>query len=147
MGGTPPLSMSGLSPAIDAPRDPPFTCSRSWAAAAVMLSSALPHAYVLGLLEDLALRGERRCNDHPHMLELGDVVGATHPERRTQRPGEVLAAVVDPRRAEENLVQRRLGADVDPRAARQVGIWCRHAPVEALRCRLLGARERSEEHT
>src|SRR6266849_2756212 len=67
-------------------RGPPLSSSR--AAAAVMLSSALPHAHVLGLLEHLALGGDRRRDDHLHMLELGDVVGATNAERRAQRPGE-----------------------------------------------------------
>ena len=43
-------------------------------------------------------------------------------------------------------LQRRFGADVDARAARQVGVWRRHAPVEALRGRLLGARERRADH-
>src|SRR5258708_26545303 len=89
------------------PRAPPFVVLRSWAAAAVMLRSALPHAYVLGLLEDLALRRDRRRDHHFHVLELGDVAGAAHAERRAQRPGEVLASVVDASRTEEDLVQGR----------------------------------------
>src|SRR5260370_12288356 len=145
-GGTPPLSASGRSPAGDAPRFPPLTASRSWAAAAVMLSSALPHAHVLGLLEDLSLRGDRRSDHHLHVLELGDVVRAAYAQRRTQRPGEVLASVVHPRGAEQDLVQGRLRAHVDSGAAREVGVGSGHAPVEALRGRLLGARERGADH-
>src|SRR5260370_11589501 len=73
-GGTPPLSASGRSPAGDAPRFPPLTASRSWAAAAVMLSSALPHAHVLGLLEDLSLPGDPRSDHHLPLLETRRVV-------------------------------------------------------------------------
>src|SRR5882672_439721 len=147
-GGIPPLSMAGRSPAIDPPPSPPFTssCSRAWAAAAVMVSSALPHAYVLGLLEDLALRGDRRRDDHLHVLKLGDVVGAANAQRRSQRTCEVLRAVVDPRRTKQDLLQRRLRPDVDPRSAWQVGVGRRHAPVESLRGRFLGAGEWGADH-
>src|SRR5882672_12241173 len=134
-GGIPPLSMSGRSPAIDPPPSPPFTssCSRAWAAAAVMVSSALPHAYVLGLLEDLALRGDRGRDDHLHVLELGDVVGSADSQRRAQRAGEVLRAIVDARRPQQDLAQRRFAADMDAGAAGKVRVGRRHAPVEALR--------------
>src|SRR6266851_2013482 len=40
------------------------------AAVAVRLSSALPHAHVLGLLERLALRRDRGREDHLDVLEL-----------------------------------------------------------------------------
>jgi hypothetical protein len=46
-----------------------------------MLRSALPHTHVLGLLEDLALRGDRRRDDHLHVLELCDAAGAANAER------------------------------------------------------------------
>src|SRR5260370_32953973 len=111
-GGPPSLSASGRSPAGDAPRFPPLTASRCWAAAAVMLSSALPHAPVLGLLEDLSLRGDRRSGHHLHVLELGDVVRAAYAQRRTQRPGEVPASVVHPPGAAQDLLHGRPPAPV-----------------------------------
>src|ERR1700694_5127491 len=127
-------------------RGSPFTVSRCWAAAAVMLRSALPHAHVLGLLKNLALRGDRRRDDHLHVLELGDVAGATHAERRAQRPGEVLAAVVDASGTEQDLSQGRLRPDVDPCAPRKVGVRRGHAPVEASRRGFLGAGQRRADH-
>src|ERR1700688_2754230 len=131
---------------IVCPRGPPLTASRSRAAAAVMLSSALSHAHVLGLLEDLALRGDRRSDHHLDVLELGDVVRATNAERRTQGACEVLATIIDSRRTEQDLVQGRFGAHMDAGAARKVGVGCGHAPVEALRSGFLGARERRADH-
>src|ERR1700688_4044671 len=101
-------------------RKPPFAASRSWAAAAVMLSSALSHAHVLGLLEDLAFGGDRRRDHHLHVLELGDVASAADTEGGAQRPSEVLASVVDPRRAQQDLAQGGLGANVNASTARKV---------------------------
>src|SRR5207249_8088066 len=84
--------------------------------------SALAHAHVLGLLEDLALGDDRRGDHHLRVLELGDVARAAHTERGAKRPGEVLAPVVNTGRAEEDLAQRRLGPDVDPGATRKVRV-------------------------
>src|SRR6266851_2423635 len=119
---------------------------RGRAAAAVRLSSALPHAHVLRLLERLALGRDRRSDDHLHVLELGDVVRAADAERRPKGAREILAAVVDAGRAEQDLFQRGLRAHVDSCAAREVGIVRRHAPVVALGRRLLGAGERRPDH-
>src|SRR6266581_1606125 len=116
------------------------------AAVAVRLSSALSHAHVLGLLERLALRGDRGGDDHLDVLELGDVARATYSKRRTQSAGEVLAAVVDAGRAEQDLLQGRLRAHMHPGATRKVRIRRRHAPVVALRRRFLGSRERGPDH-
>src|ERR1700716_3160916 len=128
------------------PRGPPFTSSRVWAATAVRLRSVLPHTYMLGLLERLALGRDRRRDDHLHVLKLRNVPCATHAERRPQRTGEVLGTIVDAGGPKQDLVQRRLGADMDARAARQGGVCRRHAPVEALRSRLFGARQRCADH-
>src|ERR1700694_1768719 len=84
-------------------RGSPFTVSRCWAAAAVMLRSALPHTHVLGLLEHLAFGGDRRRDDHLDVLELRDVARATNAERGAQRTCEVLAAVIDARRSKQDL--------------------------------------------
>src|SRR5216684_2724674 len=51
------------------------------AAVAVRLSSALPHAHVLRLLEGLALGRDRRRDDHLDVLELGDVVRSADAQR------------------------------------------------------------------
>src|SRR5205814_7753000 len=116
-------------------------CRRALFSVASRLTAAvwlrlLAHAHVLGLLKHLALRGDRRRDHQLDVLELRDVARAAHDKRRTQRAGEILRAIVDPRRAEQDLAQRRPGADLDPRAAREVGIGRRHAPVESLRRRL-----------
>src|SRR5258708_30294491 len=77
------------------------------AAVAVRLSSALPHAHLLGLLERLALRCDRWRDDHLDVLELGHVVLATDSERRSQSAGDVLAVVADAGRAEQGLLEGR----------------------------------------
>src|SRR5438445_10458350 len=84
------------------------------AAVAVRLSSALPHAHVLRLLKGLALRCDRRGDDHLDVLELGHVVRATHAKRRPEGAGEILAAVVEPGGARQDLLQRCLGAHRPP---------------------------------
>src|SRR6266852_5957248 len=119
---------------------------RGRAAVAVRLSSALPHTHVLRLLKRLAFRCDRWRDDHLYVLELGDVVRATYSERRTQGAGEILAAVVDAGRAEQDLLQGRLSAHVHPSATRKVGIRRRHAPVVALRRRFLGSGKRGADH-
>src|SRR5258708_17397966 len=116
------------------------------ATVAVRLSSALSHAHVLGLLERLALRGDRGRDDHLYVLEFGDVVRATYSERRAQSAGEVLAAVVDAGGAKQDLFQSRLRAHVHPSATRKVPIRRRHAPVVALRRRFLGSGKRGADH-
>src|SRR5260370_17682935 len=63
------------------------------AAVAVRLSSALPPAHVLGLLERLALRRDRGRDDHLAVLELSAVVCATAPEAGTQSAAELLPAL------------------------------------------------------
>src|SRR5260370_37570597 len=84
------------------------------AAVAVRLSSALPHAHVLGLLERLALRCDRWCDDHLYVLELGDVVRATYNERRTQDPEEGLPAFDAAGRTSQSLFQGPLLSDLHP---------------------------------
>src|SRR6266581_6320576 len=123
-----------------------FAAGRACVAAAVSLSSGLPHADVLGLLQGLALRRDRRGDHHLDVLELGDVARAAHAERRAQRAGEVLRAVVDTCGTEQDLLERGPRAYVHARAARQVRVRSRHAPVEALGRRLFGAGERSADH-
>src|SRR5205085_1415353 len=123
-----------------------FASGRGCVAVAGAFSSGLPHADVLGLLEGLALRRDRRGDHHLDVLELRDLTRAAHAERRTQRAGEVLRAIVHARGPEQDLPERRPRADVHSRAAWQVRIGGRHAPVEALRRRFLGAGERGADH-
>src|SRR5467141_3989300 len=116
------------------------------AAVAVRLSSALPHADVLRLLKGLALRCDRGGDDHLDVLELGHVVRAADAKRRTEGAGEILAAVVDAGGAEQDLLQRCLGAHVHASTSRKVRIRSCHAPVVALGGGLLGSGERSADH-
>src|SRR2546427_5843914 len=125
---------------------PLFASGRGCVAVAVLFSSGLPHADVLGLLQGLALRRDRWGDHHLDVLELGDVARAAHAERRAQRAGEVLRAVVDTCGTEQDLLERGPRAYVHARAARQVRVRSRHAPVEALGRRLFGAGERSADH-
>src|SRR6266571_6164218 len=123
-----------------------FAAGRACVAVAVLLRSGLPHADVLGLLQGLALRRDRWGDHNLDVLELGDIARAAHAERRAQRAGEVLRAVVDTCGTEEDFLERGPCAYVHPRAARQVRVRSRHAPVEALRRRLLSAGERGADH-
>src|SRR5258708_25074564 len=82
---------------------PFFASGRVWVAVAVLnsvgllpgalcaLRSGLPHADVLGLLQGLALRSDRRGDHHLAVLALGDVARAANAKRRAQPAGEVLA--------------------------------------------------------
>src|SRR5260370_1707738 len=101
---------------------------------------------MLRLLQRFALGSDGWGDDHLDVLELGDVVGAANAERGTPGAGEVLAAVVDTGGAEQDLFQRRLGADVHPGSARKVGVRGRQAPVEALGGRVCGARGGRPDH-
>src|SRR5438067_1346859 len=87
-----------------------FASGRGCVAVAGAFSSGLPHADVLGLLQALALRRDRRGDHHLDVLELRDLASAAHTERRTQRAGEVLRAIVHARGPEPDLLQleRRL---------------------------------------
>src|SRR5437773_5036816 len=114
-----------------------FAAGRACVAAAVLLSSGLPHADVLGLLQGFALRRDRRGDHHLDVLELGDVARAAHAERRAQRAGEVLRAVVDTCGTEQDFLEGGPRDDVHPCAARQVRVRSRHDHVAAIRLRLL----------
>src|SRR6266566_2585595 len=89
------------------------------------LRSGLPHADVLGLLQGLALRSDRRGDHHLDVLELGDVARAAHAESRAQRAGEVLRAIIDTCGTEQDLLERGPRAYVHARAARQVRVRSR----------------------
>ena len=71
-----------------------------------------------------------------------DVLCDDHAEADVQSADEVLGAVDDGAGPEQYLLERALDADLDSRAARQVGVGVGHAPVVALARRLFGLGER-----
>src|SRR2546421_4867030 len=120
--------------------------SSRWRGAVADRANLLAHAYVLRLLERLALGSDRGGDDHLGVLELGDVVGSADPQRGSEGSGEILAAVIDPGRTEQDLSQRRLGPNLHAGATWEVRVGCRHAPVVALGRRLFGAGEWRPDH-
>src|SRR5688500_4277396 len=77
---------------------------------------------LLGLLEDLALRLDRRSNDQLRLLQLANRLGAHGAHARADGAHQVQGAVLGERRPEEDLLERSGGADPDARAARQVAV-------------------------
>ncbi len=99
-----------------------------------------------GELPGLALGGDRRGDDHGHVVHLPNRARAERRHRLAQRAGEVLRPVRRLGRAEQDLLEGQPLADADPRSARQGRRRCRHAPVEApARC-LEGRGEWRAEH-
>src|SRR3989442_3073058 len=84
---------------------------------------------LLRLLEDLAFRLDRRRDDQLGLLQLADVLGPDGAHARADRAHEVQRAVLGERRAEQDLLERARDADANARAARQVLMRRRHAPV------------------
>src|SRR5688500_12424956 len=101
---------------------------------------------LLGLLEDLALRLDRRSNDQLRLLQLANRLGAHGAHARADGAHQVQGAVLGERRPEEDLLERSGGADPDARAARQVAVRRGHAPVIALAGRLVGTGEGRADH-
>src|SRR5207302_3661567 len=98
-----------------------------------------PHSDALLVLLHLALRLDRRGDDHLGFLELGDRARAAHAHGALECANKVHAAVVDMRGPEEDLAQRAARPSANARAARQVRIRRGHAPVVAV-ARGLGSR-------
>src|SRR5262249_7482417 len=89
----------------------------------------LAHADALGLLEDLALRLDRRRQDQLGELELADRPRPHRSHARLERADQVHGAVVGERRAVEDLLERPDHADADPGPPREVRVRGGHAPV------------------
>src|SRR5688572_15663019 len=86
---------------------------------------------LLGLLVDLALGLDRGRDDQLGLLKLADVLRPDGAHASADRAHEVERAVLGERGSEENLLERARDAHADPRAARQVDVRRRHAPVIA----------------
>ena len=97
-------------------------------------------------LPGLAFHGDRRGVDDLDRLHRADVPRAQRRHRLTQRPHQVLGAVRDPRRPEQDALQRADRAHLDARATRQRGRGSRHAPVRAPTRRFLRACQRRADH-
>ena len=98
------------------------------------------------LLEDLALGLDRRRDDQLGLLQLADAARADRAHAGPDRADQVERAVLGEGRAEQDLLERSGDAHPDARAARQVGVRRRHAPVVAAARRLVGAREGRADH-
>src|SRR5215467_9447486 len=90
----------------------------------------------LRLLEDLAFGLDRGRDDDFRLLQLADGLRSDRAHARPNGADEVQRAVFRECRPEENLLERARDADANARAARQVCMRRRHAPVVAAPRRL-----------
>src|SRR5437667_2035794 len=107
---------------------------------------ARSHADALHGLEKFPFGFDRRRNDDFGLLKLGDVAGANVAHASRDRADEILTSVIDFGRAKKNLLQRTGGADLDPRAAREIHMRGRHSPMITGARRLLRASKRAADH-
>src|SRR5262245_28614871 len=139
------MAIRSMSPlALSHPED--LRSPESGPAASAEQPGLARRAQLLGALEDLALRLDRRRDDQLGLLQLADVAGPDRAHAGADGADEVQRAVLGERGPEQDLLERPGHADADPRAARQVRVRRRHAPVVAAARRLLGARERRADH-
>src|SRR2546423_2420234 len=96
---------------------------------------------LLRLLEDLALRLDRRRDDQLRLLQLADALRADGAHAGADGAHEVEGAVFGEGRSEQDLLVRAVHAHPDASAARQVGVRRGHAPVLAATGRLDGPGE------
>src|SRR2546426_8859670 len=101
---------------------------------------------LLRLLEDLALGLDGGRDDQLGLLQLADRLGPHRAHAGADGPDEVQRAVLREGRPEEDLLERARDADADARAARQVRVRRRHAPVIAAPGRVGRAREGRADH-
>src|SRR5260221_4334621 len=104
------------------------------------------HRDALDGLEELAFRLDRGGDDDLGFLEFLDVHRADIAHAGGDRADEVLGAVIDRGRAEEDLFERAGDADMNAGAAREVGVRRGHAPMIAAAGRFLGAGEGGADH-
>src|SRR5256885_5487546 len=105
------------------------------------MGAPLPRApQLLSLLENLSFGLDGRRDDQLGLLQFTDRPRPDRAHARADRADEIQRAVLGERRAEQDLLERAGDAHPDPRAARQVGVRRRHAPVIAASGRLGGAR-------
>ena len=97
-------------------------------------------------LVPLTLGLDRGSDDHFGLLEIADGARAAGTHRGAKGADEILATVGARRRSEHRLLERRVDADLDARAARQLAVWCRHAPVVAASRRFLRRCQNRTQH-
>src|SRR5260370_8866534 len=131
-----------ISCAYCAPKSTTRTVS-NWGASMRRLAT---HADALAALQALALGLQGGGHHDLGLLELLDRVVAGGGHRRAQGAEQVEGAVVLVGGTDEDLVERAPLTGVHTRAAGQVGVERRHAPVESPAGRLVGAGERGAEH-
>src|SRR2546421_1772006 len=131
-----------ISCAYCAPKSTTRTVS-NWGASMRRLAT---HADALAALKALALGLQGGGHHDLGLLELLDRVVAGGGHRRAQGAEQVEGAVVLVGGTDEDLVERAPLTGVHTRAAGQVGVERRHAPVEAPAGRLVRAGERGAEH-
>src|SRR5438094_6562847 len=92
-------------------------------------TSARAHADALEGLEEFAFGLDAGCDDDLGFLKFADGAFADVAHAGGDGADKVLRAVVDGGGAVKNLFQRAGDADLDARAARQVCVGRRHAPM------------------
>src|SRR2546426_980150 len=101
----------------------------------------------LSLLKELAFILDRRGDDELGLLELAQRARPADSHGGAQGADQVLGAIVDASRAQQDLTERPALADVDSGAARQVGIGGGHPPVIAATGRVGRAgQDRADHH-
>src|SRR5919204_4436495 len=109
--------------------------------------AALPGTpQLLRLLEDLPFGLDRGRDDDLRLLQLADGLRADRAHAGANGADQIQRAVLGERGAEQNLLERAGDAHADARAARQIRVRRRHAPVIPASRRLHGARERRADH-
>ena len=104
---------------------------------------ARAHADALDGLEQFAFGLDAGGDDDFGFLKFANARRADVAHAGGDGADQILRTVIHRGRAEKNLFQRTAHADLDARAARQVGVRRGHAPMIALAGRFLGAGERA----
>src|SRR5271165_1455010 len=104
------------------------------------------HADALVALQRLALGLKRRRDHDLGAVELGEVLVSARGHRRAQPAEQVERAVVLPRRADQDLLERAVLGRCHPRSARERRVKGRHAPMEAPSRSLVGPCQRRADH-
>src|SRR5436853_2405491 len=101
---------------------PVITTRRSLFMRRIVKSSARSHADALHRLEKLAFGFDRWRDDNFGLLKLRDIFCADVTHASGDGADEILTAVINFGRAEENLSQRTGCADFDPRSAGKIHV-------------------------
>ncbi len=110
------------------------------------LFSARAHPDALHGLEQFSFGPDRWRDDNFGLLEFGNAPSADVAHAGGDRADQILAAIVNFCRTEENLLQRAGGAHFYARPSGEVGMWSSHAPVVAAAGRFLRPGKRAPDH-